>query len=201
LSLAPGRCLGVYEITAQIGEGGMGQVFRGTDTRLKRQVAIKILPPSLAGDADRFTRFQREAEVLASLNHPHIAGIYGLEESNVLPGGKGVLYAEHSSQTGWDTATLVVAPLSGGTPKIVVRGGYYGRYVPSGHLIYLQQGTLFAVRFDLTRLETIGQAVPALDGVAANPGVTGGAQLACLRRARSSTPPGRPRRSPIPSTG
>jgi hypothetical protein len=95
-----------------------------------------------------------------------------------LPGGKGVLYAEHSSQTGWDTATLVVAPLSGGTPKIVVRGGYYGRYVSSGHLIYLQQGTLFAVRFDLNRFETIGQAVPALEGVAANPGVTGGAQLA-----------------------
>ena len=59
----------------------MGQVFRATDTRLKRQVAIKILPPSLGADADRLARFQREAEVLASLNHPHIAGIYGLEES------------------------------------------------------------------------------------------------------------------------
>src|SRR5215510_6097318 len=59
----------------------MGQVFRATDTKLKRQVAIKILPPSLAADHDRLARFQREAEVLASLNHPHIAGIYGLEES------------------------------------------------------------------------------------------------------------------------
>src|SRR5471030_2205100 len=59
----------------------MGQVFRATDTNLKRQVAIKILPPSLAADHDRLARFQREAEVLASLNHPHIAGIYGLEES------------------------------------------------------------------------------------------------------------------------
>src|SRR5262249_5297904 len=59
----------------------MGQVFRATDTRLKRPVAIKILPPSLAADHDRLARFQREAEVLASLNHPHIAGIYGLEES------------------------------------------------------------------------------------------------------------------------
>src|SRR5262249_30211895 len=76
-----GTRLGVYEITAQIGEGGMGQVFRATDTRLKRPVAIKILPPSLAADHDRLARFQREAEVLASLNHPHIAGIYGLEES------------------------------------------------------------------------------------------------------------------------
>ncbi len=59
----------------------MGQVYRATDTRLKRQVAIKILPAAVAADHDRLSRFQREAEVLASLNHPHIAGIYGLEES------------------------------------------------------------------------------------------------------------------------
>jgi serine/threonine protein kinase len=81
LTLAPGTRLGVYEVVAQIGEGGMGQVFRATDTKLKRQVAIKILPPSLAADRDRLARFQREAEVLASLNHPHVAGIYELEES------------------------------------------------------------------------------------------------------------------------
>jgi Tol biopolymer transport system component len=81
LALTPGTRLGVYEVTAQIGEGGMGQVYRATDTRLKRQVAIKILPPSLAADADRLARFQREAEVLASLNHTNIAAIYGLEES------------------------------------------------------------------------------------------------------------------------
>ena len=81
MALTPGTRLGVYEVTAQIGEGGMGQVYRATDTKLKRQVAIKILPPSLAADADRLARFQREAEVLASLNHPHIAAIYGLEES------------------------------------------------------------------------------------------------------------------------
>jgi serine/threonine protein kinase len=81
LPLTPGTRLGVYEVAAQIGEGGMGQVFRATDTKLKRQVAIKILPPSVAADHDRLARFQREAEVLASLNHPHIAGIYGLEES------------------------------------------------------------------------------------------------------------------------
>ncbi len=81
MPLTPGARLGVYEITAPLGAGGMGQVFRATDTRLKRQVAIKVLPPSLAADADRLARFQREAEVLASLNHPNIAGIYGLEES------------------------------------------------------------------------------------------------------------------------
>ncbi len=81
MALTPGTCLGVYDITAAIGAGGMGQVYRATDAKLKRQVAIKVLPPSLAVDADRLARFQREAEVLASLNHPNIAAIYGLEES------------------------------------------------------------------------------------------------------------------------
>ena len=81
MALTPGTRLGPYEVIAQIGVGGMGEVYRATDTKLKRQVAIKLLPPSLAADADRLARFQREAEVLASLNHPHIAAIYGLEES------------------------------------------------------------------------------------------------------------------------
>jgi hypothetical protein len=81
VALIPGCRLGVYDVTAQIGEGGMGQVFRATDTKLKRQVAIKILPTSLAADHDRLARFQREAEVLASLNHTNIAAIHGLEES------------------------------------------------------------------------------------------------------------------------
>ncbi|HVH28254.1 MAG TPA: protein kinase [Vicinamibacterales bacterium] len=80
MALTPGARLGVYEISAQIGEGGMGQVYRATDTKLKRQVAIKTLPPSVAADHDRLARLQREAEVLASVNHPHIAAIYGLEE-------------------------------------------------------------------------------------------------------------------------
>ena len=82
MALTPGTRLGVYEVTAQIGEGGMGQVYRATDTKLKRQVAIKILPTSLAGDSDRLARFTREAHTLASLNHPNIAHIHGLEESS-----------------------------------------------------------------------------------------------------------------------
>jgi Tol biopolymer transport system component len=94
-----------------------------------------------------------------------------------LPGGKGVLYTEHTSTVAWDGANLVVSPSSGATSKIVVRGGYYGRFLPSGHLIYMQQGALFAIRFDLGRLETVGQPVPALEGVAANV-TSGGAQLA-----------------------
>jgi serine/threonine-protein kinase len=81
LSLTSGKRFGVYDITAQIGEGGMGRVYRATDTRLKRQVALKVLPDSFASDPDRMDRFQREAQVLASLNHPNIAHIHGLEDS------------------------------------------------------------------------------------------------------------------------
>src|SRR5262245_47028365 len=81
MAICPGTRLGVYEITAQIGEGGMGQVFRAHDTRLNRDVALKILPDAVASDPDRLARFTREAQTLASLNHPHIAQIYGLEES------------------------------------------------------------------------------------------------------------------------
>jgi eukaryotic-like serine/threonine-protein kinase len=82
VSLAPGTRLGPYEITAQIGAGGMGEVYRATDTNLKRTVAIKVLPEAVATDGERLARFQREAEVLARLNHPNIASIYGLEKSD-----------------------------------------------------------------------------------------------------------------------
>ena len=81
LALTPGTRLGVYEITAQIGEGGMGEVYRATDTTLSRQVAIKILPDVFAADPERLARFEREARTLASLNHPHIAAIYAVEKS------------------------------------------------------------------------------------------------------------------------
>ena len=82
MSLTPGTRLGPYDISAQIGVGGMGEVYRATDTNLKRQVAIKVLPAALASDVERLARFQREAEVLALLNHPNIAAIYGLERSD-----------------------------------------------------------------------------------------------------------------------
>jgi serine/threonine protein kinase len=81
VALTPGTRLGVYEVTAPIGEGGMGQVYRATDTTLGRQVAIKILPDAFASDPERLARFEREAKTLASLNHSHIASIYGFEKS------------------------------------------------------------------------------------------------------------------------
>ena len=82
MALAAGIKLGPYEILSAIGAGGMGEVYRARDTRLNRDVAIKVLPEVFADDADRMARFEREARVLAALNHPHIAAIYGVEESN-----------------------------------------------------------------------------------------------------------------------
>ena len=81
MALTPGTHLGVYKVVAPIGEGGMGQVYRARDTKLDRDVAIKILPDAFASDPERLARFQREAKTLASLNHPNIAAIYGLEEN------------------------------------------------------------------------------------------------------------------------
>jgi serine/threonine protein kinase len=81
MTLSTGTKLSHYEITSQIGKGGMGEVYRGKDQVLGRDVAIKVLPEEFARDADRVARFQREAKLLASLNHPNIAAIYGLEES------------------------------------------------------------------------------------------------------------------------
>jgi serine/threonine protein kinase len=81
VTLAVGSRVGPYEIVSAIGAGGMGEVYRATDTNLGRPVAIKVLPDAFASDPDRLARFEREAKTLASLNHPHIAQIYGLEKS------------------------------------------------------------------------------------------------------------------------
>jgi len=82
MPIAPGTKVGSYEITRLIGAGGMGEVYRARDTKLDRDVAIKVLPDAFAADDERLARFEREAKLLASLNHPNIASIYGLEESD-----------------------------------------------------------------------------------------------------------------------
>ena len=81
MSLEPGQSLGPYTVATLISEGGMGQVWQATDTQLGRQVALKILPDAVAADPERLGRFTREAQILASLNHPNIAAIYGIEEA------------------------------------------------------------------------------------------------------------------------
>ena len=86
MALSPGTRLGRYHVAAEIGAGGMGEVYRATDPDLKRDVAIKVLPATLSADPERLNRFQREAEILASLNHPNIAIIYGLEKADSVRG-------------------------------------------------------------------------------------------------------------------
>jgi serine/threonine-protein kinase len=113
MTLAPGAVVGPYRITAAIGAGGMGEVYRATDTSLKRQVAIKVLSASFASDADRLARFQREAEVLASLNHPNIAHIYGVE---VLPG------AAAGAEAGSQARALVMELVEGPTLAELIEG-------------------------------------------------------------------------------
>src|SRR6202140_3227521 len=81
MTLATGTKLGSYEVLAQIGAGGMGEVYQAHDSKLGRDVAIKVLPEAFAHDAERLSRFQREAKLLASLNHPNIATIHGLDQS------------------------------------------------------------------------------------------------------------------------
>src|SRR5215467_13630439 len=80
-----GRQIGVYHVQSLLGVGGMGEVYRARDTKLNRDVAIKVLLPALANDPDRLARFSREAQLLASLNHPHIAHIHGIEDSSGEP--------------------------------------------------------------------------------------------------------------------
>jgi serine/threonine protein kinase len=80
MTIAPGTRLGTYEITSPLGRGGMGEVYRARDARLKRDVAIKLLPDGFARDEERVARFEREAQALASLNHPNIGSIYGIAE-------------------------------------------------------------------------------------------------------------------------
>jgi serine/threonine protein kinase len=82
MSLSSGTKLGPYEVQSPLGAGGMGEVYRARDSRLNRDVAIKVLPAVFANDSERMARFQREAQLLASLNHPNIASIYGLEEKD-----------------------------------------------------------------------------------------------------------------------
>jgi serine/threonine protein kinase len=84
MALAAGTRVGPYEVLMPVGAGGMGEVYRARDTKLDRDVALKVLPAALANDSDYMARFQREAQVLASLNHPNIAAIYGLEDHAIV---------------------------------------------------------------------------------------------------------------------
>jgi serine/threonine protein kinase/sugar lactone lactonase YvrE len=114
-----GQKIGSYDVLAKLGEGGMGEVYRAIDTNLKRTVAIKVLPQSVAGDADRLARFQREAEILAALNHPNIAAIYGLERSE----GTTALVMELVEGDDLSTAPAAAGPSESASRGPAPRGG------------------------------------------------------------------------------
>ncbi len=112
MPLQPGTTLGPYSVTAKIGEGGMGEVYQARDTKLDRDVALKVLPEAFTADPDRLARFEREAKVLASLNHPNIGSIYGLEEAepssadgtSTGQGGMGEVYQARDTKLDRDVA-------------------------------------------------------------------------------------------------
>ena len=117
MALAPGTRLGVYEVSAKIGEGGMGEVYQAHDTKLDRDVALKVLPEIFTSDPDRLARFEREAKVLASLNHPNIGSIYGFEEApSTLSAGSGSTPSDVEGSTGSGQAGVraLVLELVGG---------------------------------------------------------------------------------------
>jgi hypothetical protein len=123
MALTAGTRLGHSNVSALIGEGGMGQVWQATDTQLNRQVALKILPDAFADDPDRLARFQREAQVLASLNHPNIGGIHGLEESDgvkalVLELVEGPTLARTAAATGEGLAQVL--SMGAGDPLVLI---------------------------------------------------------------------------------
>ena len=120
--MTPQRTIAHYRITTKLGEGGMGEVWRATDTKLSREVAIKLLPDAFAADPERMARFTREAQVLASLNHPNIAAIYGVEERalvmELVPGED--LHGPLSLETALNYARQIAAGLEAAHEKGIV---------------------------------------------------------------------------------
>src|SRR5260370_30107292 len=149
MRLSVGERLGPYEILAPIGAGGMGEVYRARDTKLKRDVALKVLPEAFARDPERMARFQREAEVLASLNHPNIAAIYGVEDrALVMELVEGVQpKGPMSFDEAWKIASQIAAALEYAHDKGVVH-----RDLKPANLKVTADGTVKVLDFGLARL-------------------------------------------------
>src|SRR6202166_112722 len=152
MSLGAGERLGPYEILAPIGAGGMGEVYKARDTKLNREVAIKVLPQVLAQDPERLARFEREAKVLASLNHPNIAHIYGVEESDnvralvmeLVPGE--ILKGPLPLETALDYARQIAEALEAAHEKGIVH-----RDLKPGNIRIKPDGTLKVLDFGLAK--------------------------------------------------
>src|SRR6187549_2328861 len=149
MALSPGDKLGPYQIVAPLGAGGMGEVYRATDTKLERAVAIKVLPEALAQDPDRLARFAREARVLASLNHPHIAQIYGLEDRalviELVPGE--TLRGPQPLATGLEYAKQIAEALEAAHEKGIVH-----RDLKPGNVMVTPEGVVKVLDFGLAAI-------------------------------------------------
>ena len=172
MSLITGSRIGPYEIGALIGEGGMGRVYRATDTTLKRVVAIKVLPPAFAADPDRVSRFDREARLLAALNHPNVAAIHGTEyvdgrralvmelvEGNTL--AEGLLGGRLSVAAATDIARQVAAALEATHDKGIVH-----RDLKPANIKITPEGVVKVLDFGLAKMASAG------DGFAGTASVT-----------------------------
>src|SRR5260370_6712049 len=162
MALPSGTRVGSYEVVGQIGAGGMGEVYRAHDTKLGRDVAIKVIPANFVNDPERLSRFQREARMLAALNHANIATIYGLEQS----GGVTCLVMELVSGQ-----TLADRVKAGGLPieealNIAVQ---IAEALEAAHEKSIIHRGLMAVPFDPQRLAVSGTAAPVVEGVLQSP--------------------------------
>ena len=159
-----GTRLGPYEVLAPLGAGGMGEVYRATDSRLKRQVAIKMLPATLAADPDRLARFQREAEVLASLNHPHIAAVYGLEDARdvkaiVMELVEGPTLADRIAQGALPVdEALSIARQTAAALEAAHEQGIVHRDLKPANIKVREDGTVKVLDFGLAKLTDTGAA-------------------------------------------
>src|SRR5499426_777931 len=168
MSLQIGQQLGSYEITALLGKGGMGEVYRARDSKLKREVAIKALPDEFSRDHDRLMRFQREAEVLASLNHSNIASIYDLQEANesrflIMELVEGETLAERIArgplpiEEALDIAKQICEALEAAHEKGIIH-----RDLKPGNVKILPNGKIKVLDFGLAKALEIGPANPTL---------------------------------------
>jgi Tol biopolymer transport system component len=181
MTLKPGTSIGPYQITAPLGVGGMGEVYRATDTKLKREVAIKVLPEDVRRDHDRLARFEREAHVLASLNHPNIASIYGLEESDGVPC---LILELVEGQTLAETLAGGALPVEG---ALVVAGqiaaaleaaheqGIIHRDLKPLNVKVTPEGSVKVLDFGLAK---VFESAPSIEDPSASPTMTSGGTLA-----------------------
>ncbi len=175
MGLAPGTCLGAYEIQSLIGGGGMGEVYRARDSRLSRDVAVKVLPSDVAADHDCLARFEREAQVLASLNHLNIAQIHGVDDSSGTPalvmepwtacascaGASVAIWSPDSRRlvVGKDGGLVVITPDGSSPDRVLLREErrtlWPAQWLPDGRIVFLSSPD--SKRFEIKVIESDGR--------------------------------------------